>query len=268
MSDLIAGRKGFSKAIANQPVYQQKRIHAISTQLSTYRERQPANEDTNKPKVTLSSDSGVLTRVHQIIDFLKKSQRPCTVDEIRLHVSEFTDDGPEFRHLSNNAKVIYNQRDNAFAYKPEYNIRTAEELLDYLRAIPDGGGLEVKKLSDSYLSEYSKVVAELRKRHLVLATTDNDDRPKYIYYNHMVIDQEVDEELKTNWDRMVVPDEPELGREMKRAGLGQARVELREVKEQKDVKKAKKASSRKTKLTNTHLGDLIDLTKDYVPDSR
>ncbi|KAJ2374476.1 transcription factor TFIIE beta subunit, TFIIEB, Tfa2 [Coemansia sp. RSA 2607] len=271
MSDLLASRKDFKKRVAEQSTFTQRRAHTVSTQLSVYRERQPAGSggaDTNRPSVNLSNDSGVLTRVHQIIDFLKKSQRPCSVDEIRLHVSEFADDGPEFHHLSNNAKVSYNQRENTFAYKPEFNIRTADELIEYLRTIPDGGGLEVKKLSDSYLAEYTKVVADLRKRNLILATTDKkDNRAKYIFYNHMVVPEGADEETKLNWTMMTVPDEPELGREMEKAGLPRTKVELTEVKEQKEVKKTKK-SSRQTKLTNTHLADLIDLTKDYVPGSK
>ncbi|KAJ2726423.1 transcription factor TFIIE beta subunit, TFIIEB, Tfa2 [Coemansia sp. Benny D115] len=270
MSDLLAQRKDFKRRIAEQPVYQAKRVHQVSTALSSRTVRPPPNATTvvNTPVHSQShEDASILTRVHQIVDFLKKSQRPCSVDEIKLHITEFAEGTAEFQHLSANAKVIYSRRDNTFAYRPEYDIRTPEELVEYLRKMPDRGGLEVKKLGDSYLGEVSKVVAELRRKKLVLAITDKDNKPRYIFYNHMILENDVDEELKSNWMRLAVPDEPDLGRAMQKARLKQMQVETVEVKEQKEVKKAKK-SQRITKITNSHLGDFIDLTKDYVPDAK
>ncbi|KAJ1727630.1 transcription factor TFIIE beta subunit, TFIIEB, Tfa2 [Coemansia biformis] len=205
-----------------------------------------------------------MTRVYQVIDFLVKSQRPCSADEIRLHISDFYDDGPVFQHLTSNSKVIYSAQDNTFAYRPEFDIRTPEELVEYLKRLPDRGGLEMKKLTDSYLADrLPKVIADLRAQKLILATTDKDGRPRYIFYNHCPMEDQVDEELKTSWARLAMPDESDLATEMKKAGLKLTKVEEPAVKEKADDKKPKKAQ-RKTKITNTHLAD-IDLTKDYSP---
>ncbi|KAJ2801972.1 transcription factor TFIIE beta subunit, TFIIEB, Tfa2, partial [Coemansia helicoidea] len=204
-------------------------------------------------EVKIRQEAAIMTRVYQVIDFLVKSQRACTADEIRLHISDFYDDGPEFQHLTSNAKVIYSAKDNTFAYRPEYDIRTPEELVEYLKRLPDRGGLEVKKLSDSYLSDkLPKVIADLRAQKLVLATTDKDGRPRYIFYNHWPLEDQVDEELKQSWARLVVPDESDLSVEMKKAGLKPTQVEELATKGKADDKKPKKAQ-RKTKITNTHL---------------
>ncbi|KAJ2781742.1 transcription factor TFIIE beta subunit, TFIIEB, Tfa2 [Coemansia javaensis] len=209
-------------------------------------------------------DAAIMTRVYQVIDFLIKSQRPCSADEIRLHISDFYDDGPEFQHLTTNAKVIYDAQENTFAYKPEFDIRTPDELVDYLRRMPDRGGLEVKRLSDSYLAgELSKIIADLRARKLITATTDKDGRPRYIYYNPWPLEDQVDEELKLNWARLAVPDESKLAEEMKKAGLKPTQIEEHAVKEKPDEKKPKKPQ-RKTKITNTHLIG-TDLSKDHAP---
>ncbi|KAJ1770696.1 transcription factor TFIIE beta subunit, TFIIEB, Tfa2 [Coemansia sp. RSA 1813] len=242
----------------------------ISTALSTKVTPQPQTAST--PPGGTGTGTGihgydganVLTRVSQIIDFLKKSQRPCGADEIRLHIHEFDEASAEFEHLTNNAKVSYS--DGMFAYKPEYDLRTPEDLVEFLRGIPDYGGLEVKKLSDSYLGNVSAVISELRQKKHILAITDKDSRPRYIFYNCKLLDTEVNDEIKTNWARLPVPDEQELANEMDKAGLQQTKSEKSHVQEQQDVKKPKKAA-RKTRITNTHLED-IDLTKDFVPSGK
>ncbi|KAI9502377.1 hypothetical protein BX070DRAFT_227225 [Coemansia spiralis] len=250
MSDMYTARVGLQR-------------RAISTELSTKTATPPPNAGSSGHGY---DNASILTRVSHIVDFLKKSQRPCTADEIRMHIPDFEDNGPEFQHLSSNAKVTYDRRTNAFAYKPEFDIRTPEELVKYLRNIPDHGGLDVKKLSDSYLNNVSQVIAELRQKRHILAITDKDNRPRYIFYNCKVLENEVGEEIRSSWTRLVVPEEPELGREMRRAGLQPTKVEEHEVQEQTDVKKPKKAA-RKTRITNTHLED-IDLTKDFVPEGK
>ncbi|KAJ1999353.1 transcription factor TFIIE beta subunit, TFIIEB, Tfa2 [Coemansia thaxteri] len=250
--------------------------------LSDYQKRMGAQRRTMTPSTAMSyrasrdsaispqqarahEEATILTRVQQIIAFLKKSQRPCTADEIRMHISEFYDDGPEFQHLTTNAKVEYDAATSSFAYRPSFNIRTPEELVEYLRKLPDRGGLEVQRLKDSYLDTTS-VIAELHKTQQILVMFDKFNRPRYIFYNHMPLEHTIDEDMKTSWLQLAVPDEPELSREMDRAGLKRMQAEAREEKEQLDVKKTKKAS-RVTKITNTHLVG-IDLTKDYVPEGK
>ncbi|KAI7825464.1 hypothetical protein BX661DRAFT_184619 [Kickxella alabastrina] len=270
MNNFDAQREAFKRRMADQPVIQQRRAqpsssiftNTISTKLSS-RVTRPTDAQSSSNTGTAASrfheDASILTRVHQIIEFLKKSQRPCTTEEIQLHIHEFSEESPEFQHLSNNAKVIYSNRNKTFAYRPEYDIRSPEELVEYLRKLPDRGGLEVKKLADSYLADIPKLV-------LAITEKDKDNRPRYIFYNHMMLDNPIDDEMKASWKSLVVPEEPELGKEMKRAGLRQMKKELQEVNDKPEVKKAKRAQ-RITKITNQHLGDLLDLTKDYTPDA-
>ncbi|KAJ2540142.1 transcription factor TFIIE beta subunit, TFIIEB, Tfa2, partial [Coemansia sp. RSA 1933] len=208
----------------------------ISTALSTKATPQPASTPTS---AGLTDGASVLTRVSQIIDFLKKSQRPCGVDEIQMHMREFDEGSAEFEHLANNAKVDY--KDGMFAYKPEFDLRTPEELVEYLRGIPDYGGLEVKRLADSYLGNVSAVIGELRQKKHILAITDKDNRPRYIYYNCKTLETEVSGEIKTNWARMVVPDEQALPSAMIKAQLQQTKGERSHVQGPQDVKKPKKA---------------------------
>ncbi|KAJ2158527.1 transcription factor TFIIE beta subunit, TFIIEB, Tfa2 [Coemansia sp. RSA 552] len=258
MSNLAEQRKAFQRQVAAQPVFQRRRVNEPSLGMTSRRSASEAPE-----AAKMHHDAAVMTRVYQINDFLKKSQRPCTADEIRLHISDFHDDGPEFQHLASNPKVIYNPKDNSFAYKPEFDIRTPEELVDYLKHMPDRGGLEVKRLTDSYLADkLQKTVADLREKKLILATTDKDDRPKLIFYNHWPLNDPIDEDMKGLWRRLVVPDETELAKEMKKADLKPTQIEETQVKESKEVKKPKRAQ-RKTRITNTHMVGIVDLSKDY-----
>ncbi|KAJ2129421.1 hypothetical protein GGH17_004102, partial [Coemansia sp. RSA 788] len=79
----------------------------------------------------------------------------------------------------------------------------------------------------------------------VLAITDKDNRARYLFYNNWPNeDNAIDQEMKTSWMRMQVPDENELAEEMKRAGLKPTQIEKGE-EEKVEVKKPKRAQ-RKT----------------------
>ncbi|KAJ2138748.1 transcription factor TFIIE beta subunit, TFIIEB, Tfa2 [Coemansia sp. RSA 678] len=240
MSDLLAQGKHLKQQIAAQPIVRQRRI--LDPSATSSRRTGASSPDAAK----IHQDAATMTRVYEVIEFLKKSQRPCTMDEIRMHIHDFQVEGPEFQQLTNNAKVIYNSKSHTFAYKPEFDIQTSAELLEYLRQMPDQGGLEVKKLNDSYLADkLTKVVSELRESKQVLAITDKDNRARYLFYNNWPNeDIAIDQEMKTSWMRMQVPDENELAEEMKRAGLKPTQIEKGE-EEKVEVKKPKRAQ-RKT----------------------
>ncbi|KAI8319335.1 hypothetical protein GQ54DRAFT_265518 [Martensiomyces pterosporus] len=206
-----------------------------------------------------------MTKVYSIIDFLKKSQKPHTAEDIqRYEHVDIREEEVIYNQLMDNEKVMYNAKDKTFAYRPDYNIRNREELLEYLRQLPDRTGLEVKKLRDSYLPDVAKVIAELRKEGLILTITNKDGHPKYIFYNQHSLQTTVDDDIKRRWAELRMPDEADLAFEMEKAGLNQMQVEERAA--QNDDKKKAKQRTRKVKITNTHLVD-IDLTKDYVPEN-
>ncbi|KAJ2671440.1 DNA topoisomerase 3-alpha [Coemansia sp. RSA 1085] len=253
--DVAEAGENFRKHVASQPIIRQRRI--INPGATTSRQTGAQAQEAAK----IHKDATTMTRVYEVTEFLKKAQRPCPMKEIKMHVHDFQEDGPEFHYLVNNAKVIYSAKDNTFAYKPDYEIRTSEELLEYLRKIPDNGGVEVKRLQDSYMGDQMhKIIQELRDKRLILAITDKDNRPRYIFYNHLPLDDKpIDQEMKKSWMRMMVPDENELEKEMIKARLQPTRIEKPE-EEEKPVQKPKRAQ-RKTKITNTHLVG-IDLTQD------
>ncbi|KAJ1965436.1 transcription factor TFIIE beta subunit, TFIIEB, Tfa2 [Dipsacomyces acuminosporus] len=261
MSDLLEQRKAFQRRIAEQPVLQRHTIPRPSIG-GTFR----PSLGTATPQLDRAAVLGAhaMTKVHEIIEFLKKSQKPHTAEDIQRY--EHVDIHQEetiYNQLMNNEKVIYHAKDRTFAYKPEYNIRNKEELLEYLRQMPDRTGLDVKKLRDSYLPDIPKVIADLRKEGLILTITNKDGNPKHIFYNQHTLQTPVDDDIKRRWAELRIPDEADLAFEMEKAGLKQMQVEQR-VAQTEDKKKAKQRV-RKVKITNTHLVD-IDLTKDYVPE--
>ncbi|ORX67263.1 transcription initiation factor IIE, beta subunit [Linderina pennispora] len=250
MSNLLEQRNAFKKRIAEQPVLQR---HTIA---------RPSTLPGQAPRLDSTAVNGAhaMTKVYSIIDFLKKSQKPYTAADLQMyeHV-DFEKEPDVYNQLKGNEKVIYDAKNKTFAYKPDYNIRTREELL------PDRTGLEIKRLRDSYLADIPKVIADLRKEGLILTTTNKDGHAKYIFYNFHKLQTPVDDDIKRKWAELRIPDEADLAFEMEKAGLRQMQVEERAHND--DDKKKTKQRTRKFKITNTHLVD-IDLTKKYVPESK
>jgi len=93
----------------------------------------------------------------------------------------------------------------------------------------------------------------------------NPDTKKYnLYVNDLRFFVSVSPEFQAMWANIKIPDDIDLERAMKDAGL---RMGAQQKSKKRPAQKTKrKQGNRKIKLTNNHLStSQIDLSKDYVP---
>ncbi|RKP22709.1 hypothetical protein SYNPS1DRAFT_25447 [Syncephalis pseudoplumigaleata] len=155
-------------------------------------------------------------------------------------------DAALLKALSQNSKVIYDPDKGTFAYKPDYNVRTKEEVLALLRDGSGRGGIEICELKDSN-ANVAKLAEELSAAGEILIARNRDGTARILYYNDTSLNTEMDEEFRVMWRSLKVPDEADLPKRMAEAGL-----------------KTMEVFETGGKITNTHL-EGIDLTKDYMP---
>ncbi|PVV04440.1 hypothetical protein BB560_001062 [Smittium megazygosporum] len=237
---LLRKHQDFQKAVANQPVFAKPSIPKPSIANYSKIPQEAKSEAAPVNRHTLSLLYSIINHLKAKIDSALEAQ------------------------LKNNEKIIYNPEELSFEYKPVFDIRTKDDLLEFLIKRAKTGGLAVKDLKDSHI-DVTGMIQELKEEAKILTINNKDGSPRIIFYNPMPERIPINSEFKKTWLDLKVPDETALEFEMEKAGLKQMMIEKRKV-EVEDSKK-KKPKNRKIKITNTHL-EGIDLTQDYVPDKK
>ncbi|PVZ98130.1 hypothetical protein BB558_005270 [Smittium angustum] len=251
MSSLLKKHEEFKKNVSSQPVFKKPTIAQFIASGASNASAPPSRHS--------------LSIIYSIINHLRQYERPQTIEEIfkltRINVSD-----PEvFGLLCSNEKIIYNKENQTFEYKPVYDLKNKDDLLNLLKQRVNIGGLLIKDLKDSHI-DLNKAVNELKSEGWVLTINNKDGTPRQLFYNRNNTNLAVNDSFKEIWQELRVPDETELMFEMERAGLKQMEIAKRKTANDEGLKKLK-VKNRRIKITNTHL-EGIDLTKDYVPEKK
>ncbi|RKP37863.1 hypothetical protein BJ085DRAFT_23378, partial [Dimargaris cristalligena] len=189
---------------------------------------------------------------------------PQSFEEIEIALGVDVKSSEEIRQrLIENTKIIFNADVGTLEYKPTYDLRTPDDLLTLLQSRTYECGTDIRDFKDCILNVREAAEA-LIKQGLVLAIRNKDNVPRYLFYNpHPAVRVDVNPEFKEEWNRLKVPDEADLSKELDRAGLKQMEVFQTVISDKDSKSKKPKARNRRVKITNTHLQG-IDLTTDYV----
>ncbi|KAI9012969.1 hypothetical protein BC832DRAFT_272744 [Gaertneriomyces semiglobifer] len=206
-----------------------------------------------------SSDMPVGLKLHNIITALREKDAPADDNEIfRLTAINVSLDATLREELQNNEKVKYDAQNNTYQYKPQYNIRSNDDLLELLKASKVEGGMDFKELSESW-SGLAAAVQELEKNGEILVLRTKDNRPRTLFWNDSTLNIKMSEDFQKYWHEVKVPLEGDLAKELERVGLKSMET-FSTVAKEVDVKPAaKRRVNKRIKLTNTHLLDGLDL---------
>ncbi|KAG2220115.1 hypothetical protein INT45_006143 [Circinella minor] len=204
-----------------------------------------------------------MSQLYTVIQFLKESDSPQSVVSIvsRSRV-DIRKNQALWDKLVNNDKIEYDPTTDTFSYKPTYQIRSKEDLLELLIQKKEDGGMDYKDLKDSY-SKLGEAVEDLANEGQILVIRNKDLNPRVLFYNEMQYNTPVDDEFRKMWGSIKIPDETDLPKALENAGLKTMEVFEKKIVSEPKLKRSK-TRNRKFKITNTHLAN-IDLSKDYVP---
>ncbi|KAJ3139390.1 hypothetical protein HK100_011665 [Physocladia obscura] len=159
-------------------------------------------------------------------------------------------------------KIGFDDGKQEIWYKRQFSVRSKEELLNLLKANCNIGGLDVKVLKEGY-SAINDAIKELEEAGKILVIKNKDGNPKVVYYNNLpseaVSKYPSSVEFKTYWDKVEVPDDEEISKELSRAGLSVTDMTSLKAVPAKMKPRAGKARGRKAKITNTHLEGRVTL---------
>ncbi|CAD6568286.1 MAG: hypothetical protein ASARMPREDX12_001346 [Alectoria sarmentosa] len=226
-----------------------------------------ANTVFSQPKDT-GTGSHIITQVTYALEKLKEKdvlwtwQRLC--EYLSLHGREKGYGQALKKILMRHDKVNYKKVDgkekDEFSFRPIHNIRSPDELLGYLQSQPTAQALSVKDLKDGWQGALDAIDNLEKQGKLAVTRHKKDDSARFVWPNDPSLFFSIDQEFKSMWQKIKLPEPGALADELEREGLTPANksrsVKAKPVKQESKTKRARKGG----KTTNTHMAGVL---RDY-----
>ncbi|TFK99986.1 transcription initiation factor IIE subunit beta [Pterulicium gracile] len=226
---------------------------------------QPADTGTGKD---------VNTQLIYIINELKRSLNPRRIEDLAFEsgVTSLLSDTSLLEKLKSHDRVNYDVKTGLCSYKHEFNFRNKVSLLTEIqRQSRKGHGIAVRTLKEVW-KEAPTAIEELEAEGEVFVTrTQKDGQLKMVFWNEIKPNEEegglsIEQEFRDVWHSLKVPTDADLLKQLDNDGMQRTAAEAN-VSKAPTKKKGKKGGAprqRQVRITNTHLKDTIDLSRDYV----
>jgi transcription initiation factor TFIIE subunit beta len=264
----------FKKKHADQPIYAPPKItnNASSSTSQSSTPKTSVTLSTSKKKkqkfvYSQPTDTGVvkhtLSQLHNVIRFLKdKVDVPQTAEDLKVNkIADINANKELYNHMINNEKIHYNSVDKTFQYKPDYAIRSKDDLLNLLKERQEktgvSRGMPYRELDDCI--DLTNSIKELEEEgKIMVIRLMKDFSPRLLYYNNLQYNTPMDKEFVEMFHNVKVPDESDLKKSLEDAGLQtMAVLENKTRAEDKPKQRKRKQPNRKIKITNTHLENFL-----------
>ncbi|CAG8477275.1 10336_t:CDS:10 [Diversispora eburnea] len=179
------------------------------------------------PIYSQPNDTGVfrhtLSQLHNVIRFLKeKVDVPQTAEDLKANkIADINTNKQLYDLMIRNEKIIYNNIDRTFQYKPEYAIRSKEDLLNLLKERQEkvgvSRGMPYKELDDC-IDLTNAIMVENEGKIMVIRLM-KDSSPRLLYWNDQRYNTPMDEEFVAMFNSVKVPDESDLKKSLEDVGL-------------------------------------------------
>jgi transcription initiation factor TFIIE subunit beta len=224
------------------------------------------------------SGNNINTQLVYAVNYLKGTQNPMRLQDIAIVTETPLDtDSTLLEKFKNHDRIIYDPKTDLYSYKHEYAFRNKAALLTEIqRQTRKGGGISVRTLKESW-KEAPQAIEELEKEGEVLVTrTVKDGQLRMVFWNEIKPTEEngglaVEKEFNDLWHSLKVPNDVDLLKQLASEGLQVTAAETVVPKAPTNKKKGKRGGAprqRPVRITNTHLKAELDLSGQYMNQSK
>ncbi|ODQ66197.1 transcription initiation factor IIE, beta subunit [Nadsonia fulvescens var. elongata DSM 6958] len=261
MSSLSDQLNSFKHKVKNAPTIQRRMVQNATPDIA--RSAPSSSEDGSKKRKvvyqakTTGSGNHASTQLHHAVEYIKRQGRPVSTLDIQGYLSiQYT--GVLFQLLKSVERIQYHKDDNTFEYIPIYNIKTADQLLTFLRSQTTYKGISAKDLKDGWPTCNEAVDRLEAKQDIIVTRTKKENLPRLLWANTGGKIGTIDDEFKAYWNKIKIPDRAELPSRLQQAGLKPTSVDPATIKKLgKGGDERKQKKPRRGKVTNTHLSGIL-----------
>lgn len=219
-----------------------------------------ATEAEAQKQAQLSAD------LYKVLEHLIKVgvEHPQTAEQIETACELRVKSNPDLMQAMNN-HINITFENNMWSYKPKHNIRSKEQLRQFIKSFHYKEAVPRKELQHTF-SGFDQALKELKDSGEVLEFTFSKEKDKMLFFNDTSMTTTVDPELMQMWRKVEVPHHDDAVikelQDNKQKVFTIIRAELDQA--QKDEKRKMAYSKRrtvynKTKFVNTHLTGEVGL---------
>lgn len=205
------------------------------------------------------SGSHLSTRLHLAVEYIKQQDKPVAIDKLESYLGTDVTEAllPLLKEID---RIKYDPATGTLEYMSLHNIRTADDLLDFLRLQPTFKGTLVKELRDGWSGCMEAIQTLEESNRILVLRNKKENSPRLVWANLGGEIGTLDDEFVEMWNKIKIP-EPEnlyqalVDQSLKPTGADPNIVTKKPKREEKKQKKA-----RRGKITNTHMKGIL---KDY-----
>ncbi|OBA19821.1 transcription initiation factor IIE, beta subunit [Metschnikowia bicuspidata var. bicuspidata NRRL YB-4993] len=205
------------------------------------------------------SGAHLSTRLHLAVEYIKQQDTPILVKKLEGYLS-FDITHTLLPLLKEIDRIKYDPATNTLEYMSLHNIRTADDLLNFLRLQPTFKGTSVKELRDGW-SGCLEAISKLEEDNKILVLRNKkENAPRLVWANLGGEIGNIDEEFVELWNKIRVPDRDSLYQVLVDNSLKPTGEDPQEMKKKPQQQERKQKKARRGKITNTHMKGIL---KDY-----
>jgi transcription initiation factor TFIIE subunit beta len=220
------------------------------------------DSDAHKRQMLNAAGSHLSTKLLLAVEYVKDRNAVVPVSQLTsyLNLNNPEQQAKLLSLIKNLEKIKYNPTDNSLEYVSIHNIKSKDELLQFLRTRATFKGIAVKELKDGWNGCFDAINELEEESKVLVLRTKKDGAPRLVWANIGGELGAVDEEFVKIWLGVKLPDPAELPGKLNKLGLKPASVDPATIKKEGDGTVLKKRKSRKGKITNVHMAGIL---KDY-----
>lgn len=205
------------------------------------------------------SGSHLSTQLHLAVEYVKEHDYPIPVGKLQNYLT-FDIMDTLLPLLIEIDRIKYDSNQNTLEYVSLHNIKNADDLLDFLRSQPTFKGTSVKELRDGWAG-CLPAINELEEENKILVLRNKkENAPRLVWANLGGELGLIDEEFCDMWSSIKLPDPDNLYQALIDQSLKPTGADPQLIKKKAPQQEKKKKKSRRGKITNTHMKDIL---KDY-----
>ena len=205
------------------------------------------------------SGAHLSTRLHLAVEYIKQQDAPILVRKLEGYLS-FDITHTLLPLLKEIDRIKYDPATESLEYMSLHNIRTSDDLLNFLRLQPTFKGTSVKDLRDGWSGCLEAITKLEEESKILVLRNKKENAPRLVWANLGGEIGNIDEEFVELWNRIKVPDRDNLYQVLVDNSLRPTGVDPHELKKKPQQQERKQKKARRGKITNTHMKGIL---KDY-----